>query len=116
MPSTVKPLPQKVDPKDPEGSGYLRVSDLPDHTGATYRQIDYWVTTGSVEVYSTGEGKGYPRFVTDAEAEIVRLAARLVKSLGTSPAPAILLARRLQQGPVTLGPVMLSLAETEVNP
>lgn len=61
-------------------------------TGATYRQLDYWVSRGYLQPANTGLGSGYSWLWSPQEVEVVRRMVALV-GCGLTPEAAARAAR-----------------------
>lgn len=78
---------------------------LATETGASYRQIDYWIRTGLLVSHQVAAGSGHPRAVPKTEVQVVRLVLALLRSLGAGPRQAFESARVLLEGGTLAVPV-----------
>ena len=77
-------------------------TDAVTRAGVTYRQADYWIRRGWVQVLHDG-GTGQSREITRGEAEVLRLMGQLTQ-IGLKPAVAAETARLIQEtGAAVLG-------------
>lgn len=59
----------------------LRAPDVAAQAGITYRQLDYWLTTGLLDLPDACPGgTGYHRRFTPDEADVITTAARLYRA------------------------------------
>lgn len=73
-------------------AGWVAANDLRARTGITYRQMDYWIRAGLVQLAEPSNGMGHSRYVGPAEVQVVMVMAALVKA-GVSPEAASRAAR-----------------------
>lgn len=57
----------------------LSSADVVETAGVTYRQLDYWARRGYVRPLPRDPGQGYPRHWDEAEVDVVRIMAALVR-------------------------------------
>lgn len=67
------------------------------NAGISYRRIDHWIASGWVKADHAHPGTGNPRRMTEHEAAVVHLMARLVAA-GVAPVTASRLSRALWDG------------------
>lgn len=94
----------------------MPASDLPgapkvvELTGATYRQLNYWVTRGFVRPVNDVSGSGYRQHFGPEDVELVRVMVLLVNHFGIVATDAARTARELiASGLVHRGPLVLVL-------
>lgn len=89
----------------PDLEPWVRGADVPGRAGITYRQFDYWVRRGFLNVQrEPGAGSGVPRLVHWREVQVARLMGELT-AVGVEPEVAAAAARQLQEGGAArLGP------------
>ena len=85
--------------------GTVSALALATETGASYRQVDYWIRTGLLTSHRVGEGSGHPRAVPASEVQVVTLVLALIRTMGAAPRQAFESARVLLEGGTLAVPV-----------